>query len=102
MGARTKHHPVQGNKLEPRQCLRAGPWAGNKQPYAPASSGGPDNSAVDNPFGPQSQWSSLLCEREYLQDEILRGERYLHQIRGEVASGWTLMEVAATGQSETM
>jgi hypothetical protein len=40
-----------------------------------------------NPFGPQSQWSSLLCERELLQDEIVRGQKYLLQLRGEGGPG---------------
>ena len=35
-------------------------------------------------FGPQSQWSSLLGQREHLQDEIAHGTKYLGQLRKDL------------------
>jgi hypothetical protein len=37
-----------------------------------------------NLFGPQSKWSSLLGQREHLQNEIGRGKRHLEQLRKEL------------------
>ena len=36
-------------------------------------------------FGPQSRWSSLLGQREHLQNEITRGRRHLEQLRKDLA-----------------
>ena len=36
-------------------------------------------------FGPQSRWSSLLGQREHLQNEITRGRRHLAQLRKDLA-----------------
>jgi hypothetical protein len=38
-----------------------------------------------NLFGPQSKWSSLLGQREHLQNEIARGKRHLEHLRKELA-----------------
>ena len=38
-----------------------------------------------NLFGPQSKWSSLLGQREHLQNEIARSKRHLEQLRKELA-----------------
>ena len=47
-----------------------------------------------NLFGPQSQWSSLLAQREHLVREIQRGKRYLEQLRKDVASWGMLFETS--------
>jgi hypothetical protein len=36
-------------------------------------------------FGPQTRWSSLLGQREHLQNEIARGRRHLDQLRKDLA-----------------
>jgi hypothetical protein len=38
-----------------------------------------------SPFGPQTRWSSLLGQREHLQNEIARGRRHLEQLRKDLA-----------------
>jgi hypothetical protein len=38
-----------------------------------------------NLFGPQSQWSSLLNQREHLQIEITRGRKHLERLRKDLA-----------------
>jgi hypothetical protein len=38
-----------------------------------------------NLFGPQSRWSSLLRQREHLQNEIARGKRHLDQLRKDLS-----------------
>ncbi len=43
-------------------------------------------------FGPQSQWSSLLGQRELLQTEITRGKRYLDQLRKDLAACGALVQ----------
>jgi hypothetical protein len=45
-----------------------------------------------NLFGPQSKWSSLLGQREHLQNEIARGKRHLEQLRKELAECDALMQ----------
>ncbi len=37
-----------------------------------------------HPFGPQSQWSYLVSQRELLQEEIDRGKRCLEQLRKDL------------------
>ena len=92
MGARSKHHP--GGETTRRHGQRnSGGQSGGECTAAPLRS---RNSRVQissgNPFGPQSQWSSLLWEREYLQDEIVRGEKYLRQLHRDLGAGSTLLE----------
>lgn len=39
----------------------------------------------ENLFGPQSQWSSLLVQRERLKSEIKHAETFLDELRKDVA-----------------
>ncbi len=43
-------------------------------------------------FGPQSQWSLLLVQREHLQNEIHRGRKCLEQLRTDLAECGALVE----------
>ncbi len=38
-----------------------------------------------NLFGPQSRWSSLLGQREHLENEIYRGRKYLSRLEKDLA-----------------
>jgi hypothetical protein len=49
-----------------------------------------------NPFGPQSHWSSLLGQREYLQRELARGRRSLEQLRKDLAECGAIVEAWPT------
>jgi hypothetical protein len=40
-----------------------------------------------NPFGPQSQWSALLEQREHLRLEINHTKQYLEQLRKDLGQG---------------
>jgi hypothetical protein len=45
-----------------------------------------------NLFGPQTRWSSLLGQREHLQNEIHRGAIYLARLQKDVADCTALVE----------
>ena len=44
-----------------------------------------------NLFGPQSRWSLLLGQREHLENEILRGQKYMARLQKDLADWETLM-----------
>jgi hypothetical protein len=46
-----------------------------------------------NLFGPQSKWSSLLGQREHLQNEIARSKRHLEQLRKESLECETVVQI---------
>ena len=48
-----------------------------------------------NLFGPQSQWSSLLGQRERLLHELKRGRRYLEHLRKDLAECSALFQSGA-------
>lgn len=92
MGARKKDHPECGVGNRGRRRRGAGQSAGQRPTRQRNSKDLTELSEQENPFGPQSHWSSLLCEREYLQDEIIRGEKYLRQLHREAGTVCALME----------
>ena len=88
MGARSKQHPRGQVARSHRRCK-----AGGERTPLPIESGYSSlRTSRGNPFGPQSQWSSLLWEREYLQDEIVRGEKYLRQLHRDIEAGCLFWE----------
>ncbi len=50
-----------------------------------------------SPFGPQSQWSWLLDQREHLQNEINHGRKYLEQLQKDLIDCGALPEREAVG-----
>ena len=92
MDARSNLQPAvrAKSKHQRRQSARHTPHAQSLEAIEPMAWAG--RVLQTNPFGPQSQWSSLLCERELLQDEILRGQKYLLQLHRDVATGCAMLQ----------
>jgi hypothetical protein len=97
MDACSKPHPA-GRVKHKRQRARQTPRTQTSEATEPMAWAG--RGPQTNPFGPQSQWSSLLCERELLQDEILRGQKYLTQLHRDVAAGCALLQAWADCEAE--